>query len=318
MMQKWTKRPDTPVTISFLIFDEFSNLCMANCLEPLRAANAVTHRHIFDWTILTLNGAPVQTSSGIQVMPHAALPQMRPSDYLFVHASYGHDHHDTKATRLALRRAAQKAGVVIGLDAGPWLMASAGLLNGRRATVHWDMLDAFAERFLDVDVERARAIHDGSYVTCAGAMSAYDMTLDLISQHLGESARMDVDDQFIKGDPPVTAPGDTPPEGDPLVRKALDVMRDHLERPLTQLTLARALSCQPRTLDRRFRASLGAPPGTVYRHMRLSNARKMLEGTKLGVAEISVRCGYDSPAALSRAIKLRYNSTPSALRNRKA
>ncbi|MEO0773363.1 MAG: helix-turn-helix domain-containing protein, partial [Pseudomonadota bacterium] len=101
---------------------------------------------------------------------------------------------------------------------------------------------------------------------------------------------------------------------DPLVREALSLMRDHVERPLLLVDLAKRLSCQPRTLDRHFRNRLGAPPGTVYRHLRLSAARKLLEDTQLSVSEISVRCGYDSPAALTRAIRRNYGATPRAIR----
>ncbi|QIE45884.1 GlxA family transcriptional regulator [Pseudohalocynthiibacter aestuariivivens] len=311
-MQKWTKALDAPITIGFLIFDQFSNLCLSNCLEPLRAANAVARGQFFEWRILTLTGAAAQSSSGIQVLPHGALGDLERCDYLFVHASYGHDSHDTAPTRRALRRAAQQAGTIVGLDAGPWLMASAGLLDGRHATLHWDMLDAFAERFLEVEVERTRAVRDGPVITCAGAMSALDLTLDLISQHAGMATRLDVEDQFMHGNER-TVPRDMP-GGDTLVRRAVGLMRDHVERPLGLTQLARHLTCQPRTLDRRFRRALGAPPGTVYRHLRLSEARKLLDGTHLGIAEIAVRCGYESPAAMGRAMKARYGRSPTALR----
>lgn len=313
-MPEWTKITPAPVRIAFLIFDQFSNLCLANCLEPLRAANMQTLSRAFDWQILTPDGAPVLSSSGMQVVPHAPLSALALCDYLFVTASYHHERHDTAAIRRALRRASQRAKVTVGLDAGPWLMASAGLLDGRRATVHWDLLDGFTEHFLDVAAEQARVVRDGSMMTCAGAMSALDLTLDLISDHQGIAARLDVEALFIHKDPPVGISRDQKSVRDPLVSRAMGVMRDNLERPLPLDVLAGRLSCQPRTLDRRFRAGLGAPPGTVYRHLRLASARKMLEGTNLGVAEIAVRCGYESPAALTRAIRRRFGATPSGLR----
>ncbi len=313
-MPNWTKSPDAPVRITFLLFDEFSNLCLANCLEPLRAANTITRALAFDWAIATPSGGPVRSSSGMRVMPHVALPDMTASDYLFVLASYDHEAHDTPANRQALRAAALKADTVVALDAGPWLLASAGLLAGRRVTVHWDLLDAFTERFLECEAEQARFLRDGAWWTCAGAMSALDLTLGLIADHLGIAARLDVEALFIHGDPPVGMAHERQAVSDPLVHRALSVMRDNVERPLALSGLARALSCQPRTLDRRFRARLGAPPGTVYRHLRLAAARRMLESTGLSVAEIAVRCGYDSPAALSRAVRQLYGTTPTALR----
>ena len=312
-MPEWTKSPDAPVRVSLLLFDQFSNLCLANCIEPLRAANTLTFSRAFDWSILTPSGVPSRSSSGIEVLAHGALPSLEQTDYLFVLASYAHDRHDTAATRRMLRAASRKARVTVGLDAGPWLLASAGLLDGRRATVHWDLLDAFTERFLSVEADRARVLRDGPMVTCAGAMSALDLTLDLIAEHLGNAARLGVEALFLHGDPPVS-PDRGAAVTDPLVQRALSVMRDTVERPLALTQLARRLSCQPRTLDRRFRARLGAPPGTVYRHLRLAAARKLLEGSTLGVAEIAVRCGYDSPAALTRAIGRHYGATPTALR----
>jgi transcriptional regulator GlxA family with amidase domain len=101
---------------------------------------------------------------------------------------------------------------------------------------------------------------------------------------------------------------------DPLVRRALALMRDTIELPLDLSALANALSCQPRTLDRRCRAKLGAPPGTVYRHLRLAAARKLLEGGDLPVAEVALRCGYENPAALARAIRRHYGAPPTELR----
>lgn len=312
-MPKWTKSQKHPTRVSILLFDQFSNLCLANCIEPLRAANMLGSGRAFDWSILSLDGAPCRSSSGIEMLPQAALNELVETDYLFVMASYHHDRIDTAVTRRLLRSAARKTRVLVGLDAGPWLLASAGLLNGRRATVHWDLLDAFTERFLNVEAERLRIVRDNQIVTCAGAMSALDLTLDMIADHSGQAARLEVETLFMHGDPPVG--GDKlGQDGDDLVARALQIMRDAVERPLPIPDVARELGCQPRTLDRHFRTRLGAPPGTVYRHIRLVVARKLIEGSRLGVAEIAVRCGYESPAALTRAIRRQYGATPRDIR----
>ncbi len=314
-MQKWTKQIEKPTRIAMVLFDQFSNLCLANCLEPLRAANTLTKRDAFEWSILSANDAAVLSSSGMEVLPHKALSTLARCDYLFILVSYGHDHHDTPANRSLLRRMIRKAEVTVALDSAPWLLASAGFLDGRRATVHWDLLDEFTERFLEVDAVRAQIVRDGPFMTCAGAMSALDLTLGLIADHLGQAARLEVEALFMHGDPPVGAQSHNKEGQDPLVQRAMALMRENIETPLSLTHMAQRLSCQPRTLDRRFRTHLGAPPGTVYRHLRLSAARKLIEGSRLSIAEIAVRCGYDSPAALSRAIKALYGVTPSGLRH---
>ncbi|MFX0546537.1 GlxA family transcriptional regulator [Roseovarius sp. S1116L3] len=315
MVQQWTKPRDAKTTIAFLLFDRFSNLCLANCLEPLRAANSVSRADLFEWRIATLTGEPARSSSGMQVLPHDALGRLERCDYLFILVSYDHIRHDTPAARKALRAAAGRARTLVGMDAGPWLMASAGLLSGRRATLHWDLQDAFAERFLDVDVERARVTRDGPVITCAGAMSALDLMMELITHHGGMAARLDVEDQFMHGsDTSAALPQSDAHQNDALVRGALAQMRANVERPLPLAAIAQRLHCQPRTLDRHFRRALGAPPGTVYRHLRLSEARKLLDSTLLPVSEIAVRCGYDSPTAMARAMRQRYGASPGALR----
>lgn len=314
IMQEWTKSPGAPIRVNLLLFDSFSNLCLANCIEPMRAANTLVGP-VFHWSILTPNGGACRSSSGIDVLSQDAGAGMGACDYLFVLSSYHHDRHDTPAIRRLLRGAARKAKTIVGLDTAPWLLASAGLLDGRSATVHWDLLEAFTERFLMLEAKRARVLRDGPIMTCAGAMSALDLTLGLIADHLGLAARMEVEALFLHDAPPLRQ-GREPQITDPLVSRAVGSMRDSLEKPIALTGLARLLGCQPRTLDRRFRAALGAPPGTVYRHLRLAAARKLIEETTLGMAEISVRCGYESPAALSRAIRCRYGLTPRALRER--
>lgn len=310
MMREWTKPRSATTSIAFVLFDRFSNLCLANCLEPLRAANSVSRADLFKWRITTLTGEPARSSSGMQVLPHGALSGLESCDYLFILASYDHIRHDTTAVRKALRSAAKRASSQVGMDAAPWLMASAGLLSGRRATLHWDLQDAFAERFLDVEVERSRVTRDGPAITCAGAMSALDLMMDLIAYHGGIATRLDVEDQFMHGSDTSAAPS----QPDALVQGALAQMRAQVERPMPLERIAAQLNCQPRTLDRHFRRALGAPPGTVYRHLRLSEARKLLESTVLSVGEIAVRCGYDSPAAMARAMRQRYGAAPLALR----
>ena len=302
------------MTIGLLLFDRFSNLCLANCIEPLRAANTLLGQRVFEWSILTPDGHPTRSSSGLDILAHGPVGQMRPSDYLFILASYDHEYHDTPATRRLLRKAARRSKVTVGFDAGPWLMASAGLLEQRHATVHRDLLPAFTEAFLNVQTERRRIVRDGAVMTCAGAMSALDLTLDLIARHAGEAVRLDTRRLFLHEEPPLDGTRDLG-QTDPLVRRAIDIMADRFERPIALTDLAKLLSCQPRTLDRRFRARLGAPPGQVYRHMRLSAARSMIEDSRRSVTEIALLCGYDSPAALTRAIRRQYGVSPTALRN---
>ena len=149
-MQNRTQPPAPPITIAFVLFGRFSNLCLANCLEPMRAANAFARAPAYRWRFVTLDGAPVVSSSDMPVLPDGDLDSLGAVDRLFVLASYDHLAHDTGRTRRLLARAARRCDLVVGLDAGAWLMASAGLLRGRRATIHRDLYQTNETGLVDV------------------------------------------------------------------------------------------------------------------------------------------------------------------------
>lgn len=313
MMQKWTIPAESSVSICFLLFDRFSNICLANCLEPLRAANTLAGRQVYNWQFLTPDGLSAASSSRLQILPDAALKDMAQCDYLCVVASYDYLKHDTATLRQALRQAAQKCKTLVGLDSGPWLMASAGLLDGKRATVHWEMLDLFSERFLTTDTTRQRVVYDGNRVTCAGAMAAFDLTRQMIQSHLGNAIALDVDAMLMHDEGLGMKDARRPNSGHNPVQRAIAEMHKNIERPLPLSDIARLAACPLKTLSRRFQASLGTSPGQVYRHIRLSEARQLIESTSLSISEIALRCGYESPAALSRAFRLRFGVAPTAL-----
>jgi transcriptional regulator GlxA family with amidase domain len=203
---------------------------------------------------------------------------------------------------------------MFGLDAGAWLMASAGLLSGRRATVHWDLLDAFSERFLDVDVEQALWVEDGDVLTCAGASATLGLSRHLIARDVSPAVALDVDALFT---PPVRSDA-LPSIRDPLLTRATRIMRENIEQPIDINDLSARLNTSPRTLTRRCRAVLGMTPGGVYRHIRLSAAKALVEGSTASIAEIAVRCGYEDPTALTRAFRKRFGSAPRTLRGESA
>ena len=307
-MQKWSIQSHAPVSVGFLLFERFSNMCLANCVEPMRAANTLGDRRVYNWAFVGLKQGVVTSSSQLSVLTDYAIADAPQFDYLFVIASYDYDAHDTPATRRALAKIAKTCKVMIGLDTGAWLMASAGLLEHKRATVHWDILDNFSERFLNVEPLRERVVRDDNRVTCAGATSAYDLTRELICDHIGHGIALDVDSLFMRRDDLRPRHIGSGPSGP--VQRAIDLMHHNIETPMMLDEISRQVACPPKTLSRRFQSALGATPGQVYRHIRLSAARHLVESSSLQITEIAVRTGYESPAALTRAFKKRFGHAP--------
>ncbi len=311
-MQKWTKSPSAPQQIGVLLFEGFSNHCLANTVEPLRAANTLSGRNLYQWRFLSLTSGPVTSSSGLQVAPHGPL-QTANGDTLMVMPSYGFRTHGNWQTQAGLRSAAERYGTLAGLDTGSWLLALAGLLDGHRATIHWEELTGFTERFPDIDTVRERYVIDRNRITCSGAMAAFDLVLHLIGRDQGQALALEVAQLFMTRDSARSHEGGAGATSG-YVNKALALMQEHLERPMPISEIASRVGRSQKALSVRMQAELGAGPAQVYRRLRLNLARKLVAETDLTIGEIALRAGYDDPSALTRAFKAEFTITPRALR----
>lgn len=313
-MRNWQTLNAPTQTIGVLLFDRFSNHCLANAVEPLRAANSFLGRAAYSWEFLTLDGKSVASSSGLPVTPDKALTAECSGEALFVMPSYDYRALATPACTRALRTASRRYHKMVGMDAGSWLLASADLLNGKRATIHWEELESFGESFAEVDARRERLVVDGNRWTCGGAMTAFDLVLRMIGETHGESLRLEVAAFFMHSDPNSgLEPSGVRPRSR-IVTAAVAAMRENLEEPLAISLLATQLGCRQKELEILFKAELGAGPRTVYRRFRLMAARRYVQQTGMSVAEIAVRCGYADPSAMTRAFSEEFATTPRQLR----
>ncbi|MGB0798233.1 MAG: GlxA family transcriptional regulator, partial [Planktomarina sp.] len=229
-------------------------------------------------------------------------------DILLVMPSYEFLRHCTVSTRRALQSAARRFPLIAGLDTGSWLLAQAGLLDGYCATIHWDEVDRFSEEFTQVDVRLDRVVQDRDRITCGGASTAFDLTMALIGQRHGQALRLQVEGLFsgMQSDRPQAMHGP--------VAQAVQVMRANLEDPLPINVIAQHIGRTQRDLEGRMKVQMGATPQAVYRHLRLTQARRLAKDTMMPVVEIAVRCGYRDASAMTRAFRAEFGTTPQALR----
>lgn len=313
-MQEWKKRAERPQTIAVLLFERFSNHCLANTVEPLRAVNEILEREVYDWSFVTLDGKAVTSSSGLPVLPEARLSDHPGGDILMVMSSYDMAAHATPKAIRALKSAARRFDKLIGLDTGSWVMAAADLLDGKRATIHWNELTTFSEAFPAVDAVSERWVFDGNIATCGGAMTAFDLVREMIRRDHGEAIRLEIEAFFLHLSAEQPRHLTVNVQGPGLVYDALSRMTDAIEAPVAIEDLARQLKTTSRSLSRAFVAELGAPPQTVYKRLRLSAARRFAEQSDYSIAEIALRCGYANAAAMTRAFKSEFGRTPSSYR----
>ena len=300
-MRIWSQQSTDPQDVAVLLFPRFSNHCLANAVEPLRGANTLLSQPSYRWQFVTLDGAPVESSGGLPVLPNCRLRDHSGGKFLFVMSSYDAPQLADAATAAALRTAAARFECVVGLDTGTWLMAHAGMLNGRKATIHWDELMAFSESFPEVDAVAERYVIEEDRISCGGAMTAFDLVLELIARTHGEALRLEVSSFFLHQSR--SAPNDLGLRHTPVgpVAAALDLMSEHIEEPLAIPAVAARLKMSQRTLARLFQAEVGASPMTVYKRLRLAAARRYAQHSRYSVAEIALRCGYRNASAMTRA-----------------
>ncbi|WP_315918981.1 GlxA family transcriptional regulator [Mesorhizobium sp. SP-1A] len=312
----------TPLKVTFLVFSGSSIMCVASAVDPLRAANRIAGETLFDFKLVSVTGEPALTTCGLPVAVSGRFDPAETTDVLVVVAGFGTQNYATTALLAGLRRAARATRACGGVEAGTWLVARAGLLEGRAATTHWEDMEDFSAAFPGVDVRPDRYVIDGPVFTCGGAAPTFDLMLHLVRSRLGMAVALDVASVFIYDQS--RAATDAQPlvslgrlDGyDARLAQAVRLMEAHIDQPLTVAAIARRAGVTPRTLENIFRRSIGETPGTYYLRLRLGAARRLVADTAVPMADIAGRTGFSSAAAFSRAFSRAFGEAPSQFRQK--
>ncbi|PTX01799.1 GlxA family transcriptional regulator [Pararhodobacter aggregans] len=311
-----------PLDIAVLVLPRASILEVASVLDPLRAANRHLGRAGFRWRVVSPEGGPVPLTCGIELPSSGGLAAAEGAEVLIAVAGYSQAEVATRALLAGLRRMAGRFRAIGGVDAGPWVLARAGLLDGHRATVHWEDLEDFAAAFPAIDVVPDRFVISRNRFTAGGAVPAADLMLHLIGSRCGAGVAGRVADSFLyetraDGARP-QRPGLLPGARDPRLSAALTLMSQHLDEPLDLALVAGAQGIGLRRLEQLFREGLGQGPGAAYLELRLQAARRMMADTAHPIQEIALRCGFADRSSFSRAFRRRFGLAPRVLRGGKA
>ena len=311
------------LTIALLVLPQASILEVASALDPLRNANRQLGHEAFRWRVVTPDGQPVALTCGISLPSDGPPGHAVGADVLMVISGYRLDEVATRPLIRELTRIAPRFQLVGGVDSAPWVLARAGLLNGYRATVHWEELEDLAARHPQIEVVPDRFVIDRNRVTIGGAAPAQDFMLHLIRARHGAGLARQVANSFLTDarpghEPQIAAPR-RDPSLDPRVTQALKRMEARIDQPESASATARAVGLSPRRLELLFRDSLGTTPAAWALTLRLQAARRMLTDTSHPLAEVALRTGFSGPATLSRAFRRVWGEAPGALRkSRKA
>ncbi|WP_298851960.1 GlxA family transcriptional regulator [uncultured Sphingomonas sp.] len=312
-----------PRTLGLLLVNQFALMAYASVVEAYRAANALSGRTLYRWSHVSVDGGPCQASNGATILPDLAVGDPFACDALFVFAGGDPTLFDDADTFGWLRQMAARGAVMIGVSGGAYVLARAGLLENRRATVHWEYREAFVEAFPSTICEPGLFVFDGRRVTCAGGMAGMDLAIELIERDHGHALAVAVSDWFIR---PEARLADRPQRqslserygvSNQRVLRALAEMEGRIEEPVSRQRLAAVAGVGIRQLERLFRAETGNGLRETYLRVRLAHAERLLRNTGLNMTAIAFACGFANTSHFSRSYRQHFGRPPSHERVRR-
>ncbi|MEP3944567.1 GlxA family transcriptional regulator [Ascidiaceihabitans sp.] len=306
----------------FLLLPQFTLLAFSAALDPLRIANQLAQKPLYGWLVLSEDGAPVSSSSGIDISVHAALRDLPPEAYLFACSGNNGTKVASASVLSQLRHHVRFGGHAGGICTGAATLARAGLLDGKQFTLHWENQPGFIETFPQLAPSRHRFERDGTLLTCGGGAAATEMMISVIAEDYGEDFAIAVSDMCLNG-PDISKRSEQRSSiakaissRNPRVLAALRAMYENIETPLHLEDLARSAGISRRQMERQFKQLLDEAPAQTYRNIRLDRARTLLMETDLSVMEVAMAAGFNSDSVFSRHFKSRYGETPYGHRGR--
>ena len=310
--------PDNPTYIAFLMTPEYTLVTLTSAIAALRIANRLSGRELYRWTCRTLDGVPVASSDGLQMIPDGDVDSLGPVDLLFVCAGYHVERHRDPEL-LETLRGLGKRGVPLGaLCTGAHFLAAAGLLDGYRCAIHWENLASLREQFPRVQVSSRLFEVDRNRYTCSGGISSIDLMLHLVRNAHGRKLAQDISEQFIVERIRTEQDAQRTPlhfrigaANHPNLVDAVTLMEANIEEPLTVGEVAEYVNVSPRQLERLFHEHLETTPSRYYHHLRLDRGRLLLLQTGLTIRAIAERCGFASAARFGKSYFDLFGKRPS-------
>ena len=304
-------------TVLIVLFDDVQSLDVTGPLEVF------AHLPGYQVSTASLGAAPVTTSSGLRLTPDADLThRAQPPDLLLVPGGEGARRRDPDVVAW-LRANAPRARRLASVCTGAFLLAEAGLLDGRRVTTHWAHCQDLAAQYPDITVDPDPIfIKDATLATSAGVTAGIDLALALVEDDLGRDMALAVARQLVVF---LRRPGSqaqfsaqlaAQTATRPPLRDIQHWITEHPSADLSVETLAQRASLSPRQFARAFAAQVGMPPGRYVDRARLEAARRRLEDTAADVAATARACGYGTPEAMRRAFVRALGVSPAEYRRR--
>ncbi len=323
--------PSPPREVLIVVYPGVQSLDLTGPLEVFSGAQLLLDldphddRRGYRLSVLSSDGAPLQTSSGLTITPHAALKEAPAEiDTLILAGGYGCIAAAEDAALIEwLRHAAARARRTASVCTGAFLLAHAGLLDGRRATTHWASASELARRYPAVDVDPEPIfLRDGDIWTSAGVTAGMDLALALVEEDLDRELALTLARHLVLF---LRRPGNqsqfsaTLAAQEPHREPLREAQRYAVENPAADLSveaMAERAHLSPRHFARSFRAEVGVTPARYIEHVRLEAARRRLEDTSEPIGAIAASCGFGTPETMRRVFLRALGVGPAEYRRR--
>jgi transcriptional regulator GlxA family with amidase domain len=315
-----------PHRVGVLALDHVVAFDLGTPPQIFHAAWDEQDRRLYEVQVCSPGGRPVRSNAGFAVQPEHGLELLAEADTVVAAGVYHGaqvlaDGTLDESVREALCSAADRGARVMSICTGAFVLAAAGLLEGRRATTHWAHADNFRRLFPGVELDPdVLFVDEGRILTSAGVGAGVDLCLQVVrDDHGSEVANMAARRCVV----PPWRPGG---QSQYIVRPVPDVadsstagtrawMLEHLHEPLDLRTLAERSRMSVRTFTRRFREETGLSPGRWITQQRVERARHLLETTDLGIDRVARNAGFGTGAALRQQLTAALGVAPSAYRS---
>ncbi|MEM7210077.1 MAG: GlxA family transcriptional regulator [Pseudomonadota bacterium] len=310
-----------PRAIGFLLCPGFSLMSFSSAIEPLRAANQLSEKALYTWSIFSPTGENLMTRHNLEMHVDAGLNEWPDGlDYLFtVAGSNAYTFTDRKVYRWLNAVAARKT-VVGGISSGSYILANAGLLDGYRCTIHWDDMPAFVEAFPHLDTSYSLFEFDRDRITSSGGTSSMDMMLQLISDQHGAELAARITTYFQHDRMRTSDDRQQRAEYQALARKstklakAVVLMSNNIEEPIRPADIARQIGLSQRQLERLFHNYCHCTPQKYYMKVRVQHSRNLLLETEMTVMEVATATGFTTQSHFTKCFRDQFDVTPQRFR----
>lgn len=319
----------TPRIVAIVAVEGVQLLDVAGPLDVFAEANLQARRTVYRSMVIGLSMAPIRSSSGVQLLPERSIAGRAAQEPIHTLLVAGAPHAAELIPPAALLRwlpeQARRARRYGSICSGAFLLAAAGLLDGRRVTTHWACAQQLAERFPAVTVEAdALYVADRRLRTAAGVTAGLDLALALVEEDLGRPLAMQVASQLVMyfkrsgGQLQFSRGGEAAPAGRSALQSLQRWVAAHLAEDHCVTKLAARMRLSPRHFARLFRHEVGMTPAAWVESVRVHAARERLEQGAYAPKQVAALCGFSNADHLRRAFVQYLGVTPAEYRRRHA